>query len=100
MGSQQSKPALEVAAHEKAVLERLRSMQLESKTGADEGYVYVDNGAEALNEKASSRATPLMREAEDLSVEQLQEWQKQLLEDPKNRFDSRCSHHHPRPPVS
>jgi hypothetical protein len=77
MGSQQSQLNPEVAAHEKAVLQQLRAMQLENKENSD--YVYVSGDA---GEKGSPAA---LRKAEDLSVDELQEWQKRLLEDPKNR---------------
>ena len=79
MGSEQSKTTPEVTMHEKAVLQRLRAMQLENK-GDD--YVLVDGDN---NEKRSAGAASVVRQAEDLSVDLMQDWQKRLLDDPKNR---------------
>ena len=80
MGSQQTKVTPEVVAHEKALLDRLRALQLENKEAGD--YVFVHDSA---NEKRANGGTVAVRAAEDISVEQAQEWQKRLLEDPKNR---------------
>jgi len=76
MGSQQSKLDPEAAAHEKAVLDRLRDMRFESQEGGD--YVHVHGTAD-------EKGARVVREAETLSVDETQEWQKRLLEDPKNR---------------
>jgi len=77
MGSQQSKASPEVVVHERAVLERLRALRSETRDGESSDYVYVHGGA---LEKAAA-----VRQAEDLSVAQMHDWQKRLLEDPKNR---------------
>ncbi len=87
MGTNQSKTTREVSSHEKAVIECLRSMQLQNKESSDEGYVYVqilpkDQGG-AVNEKADER--PRLARDASLSVSQMQEWQSNLLLDPKSR---------------
>ncbi|KAJ9155624.1 hypothetical protein NKR23_g1856 [Pleurostoma richardsiae] len=85
MGSQQSKASPEAVAHEKAVIERLRAMQLDQKAPTDEGYVYVDSDNQAANEKAMG-SLKIQRDAGDIAVSQMQQWQDALLEDPKNRL--------------
>lgn len=84
MGSYPSKP---VTAAERAVMTRLRALQVESKRELDdEGFVEVD-GTEAeadacLNEKTlgALRLSPTT-----LDIGQLDNWQTKLLQDPKNR---------------
>ncbi|EOO01655.1 putative bleomycin hydrolase protein [Phaeoacremonium minimum UCRPA7] len=87
MGSYQSKLSPEAAMHEKAVIDRLRAMQLENRESSDEGYVLVSNGkpTETLNEKALG-ALKLARQPGNISVSQMQQWQSHLLQDPKNRL--------------
>ena len=91
MGSYPSKVSLEAAAHEKAVLERLRTFQInEADDGVgndnDDGFVYVLAG-----EKAGCRSSDdggirrLFRCPEALPVELMGAWQSKVLEDPKNR---------------
>ena len=72
MGAQPSKPA-EATIHEKAVIERLRSLQVE------DDYVEVNSDAE------KAVLGPLMREAEGLPVHVLEAWQDTILKDPKNK---------------
>lgn len=74
--------------HEKAVIDRLRAMQLENRESSDEGYVLVGNGkpTETLNEKALG-ALKLARQPGNISVSQMQQWQSHLLQDPKNRYE-------------
>lgn len=86
MGSYQSKQSPEGAMHEKAVIERLRAIQLENKDSSEEGYVLVNDGKQpgSLNEKAMG-AMKLSRQPGNVSVSQMQQWQSHLLEDPKNR---------------
>ncbi|KAI0540346.1 peptidase C1-like family protein [Xylaria digitata] len=75
MGAQQSKPSHE---NEKAVLDRLRSLQFEqSETGDD--FVYVDGEKAVFDGK-------LHRSPEGLGIKLTQDWQTKLLEDPKNRL--------------
>ncbi|KAK0628552.1 peptidase C1B, bleomycin hydrolase [Bombardia bombarda] len=82
MGAYQSKLSVEESLHEKAVLERLRSMHLEDKT--DEGYVYVDDGN--TNEKGEAQDVAKSRQPESVSVSLMTQWQDTLLQDPKNRL--------------
>lgn len=84
MGSYQSKPT----PAERAVITRLRALELESKREYnDDGFVEVD-GTETeedtcLNEKilGALRLTPTT-----LDVGLLEDWQTKLLQDPKNRY--------------
>ncbi|CAM1502240.1 Fc.00g042240.m01.CDS01 [Cosmosporella sp. VM-42] len=73
MGGQPSKPA-EATIHEKAVIERLRSLQVE------DDYVEVSSDVE------KTALGPLMREAEGLPIYVLQAWQDTILKDPKNKL--------------
>lgn len=91
MGSHPSKVSPEAAAHEKAVLERLRTVQInEADDGVgndnDDGFVYV-----MTEEKTGRRSygeggiRKLFRCPEALPVELMGAWQSKVLEDPKNR---------------
>lgn len=71
MGAQPSKPTL----YEKAVLERLHSLQIQD----DEEYVEVSNNDE------KSTLGPLVRDAQGLPVHLLESWQSSILKDPKNK---------------
>ena len=82
MGAQESKLPASAAAHQRAVVDRLRALQLEKIDGADDGYVHVDEDGNA-NEKAHQLA--IARQPETLRVELIEKWQEALLEDPKNR---------------
>ncbi|KAK7420640.1 bleomycin hydrolase [Neonectria punicea] len=73
MGAQASKSA-EPTLHEKAVLERLRSLQLQ------DDYVEVSGDAE------KGSVGPLLRKAEGLPVHVLESWQSAFLKDPKNKL--------------
>ena len=75
MGAQQSKTAVE---NEKALLNRLRSLQFEEYDGGDD-YVHV------AGEKASNEGW-LHRDPEGLALQLTRDWQSKLLEDPKNRY--------------
>lgn len=80
MGSGQSTPS----AAERAVVERLRALELEKKAAVNEdGFVEVDSlSSGSLNEKTLDA---LRRFPTTLDVSQLENWQTKLLEDPKNR---------------
>lgn len=88
MGAQQSKTAVD-ASNEKALLERLRRIQV-----ADDNFVNVDGSSPsssssasgADNEKSDVRLT---REPEGLPVQQTQSWQSRFLSDPKNKYSRR-----------
>ncbi|CAN8100782.1 unnamed protein product [Discula destructiva] len=78
MGSEQSKPS----AASRAVVERLRALELEKKQAINEdGFVEVESGS--LNEKTLDA---LRRAPSTLDVDQLSHWQTRLLQDPKNRL--------------
>lgn len=85
MGSAQSTPT----AAERAVVARLRALDLEEKqkkqqyrAGTNEdGFVEVDSSA-CPDEKTLDA---LRRSPTTLDVDQLEGWQTKLLEDPKNR---------------
>lgn len=85
MGSTQSNPS----AAQKAIIDRLRALELLEKEQAanDDGFVEVgrcDDGSDGseLSEKGlgALRLSPTT-----LDVSQLEDWQTKLLEDPKNR---------------
>lgn len=85
MGAYQSK---QTTPAERAVITRLRALELESKRETnDDGFVEVDGdetaGAESLNEKAMEALR--RRAPTTLDVDQLEHWQTKLLADPKNR---------------
>ncbi|KAI1323989.1 peptidase C1-like family protein [Xylariaceae sp. FL0255] len=69
----------EYTPHEKAVLTRLHSMQLERRD-IEDGYVHVGD------EKATPFDDLREREPEGLTVQKSQDWQTKLLLDPKNRL--------------
>jgi bleomycin hydrolase len=71
MGAQPSKPTL----HEKAVLERLHSLQIQE----DEEYIEISSDAE------KTPLGPLVRDAQGLSLHVLESWQASILKDPKNK---------------
>lgn len=85
MGSAQSTPA------ERAVVARLRALQLEEKQKAaatasgvnEDGFVEVDGATTTPNEKTLDA---LRRAPTTLDVAQLEDWQTRLLKDPKNRY--------------
>lgn len=74
MGAQQSKSAPETAAHEKAVLDRLRTLSVEDE------FVHVEAEKGILSNGA------LTRQPDQLAIGLTQNWQSKLLADPKNRF--------------
>ncbi|KAI5464559.1 peptidase C1B, bleomycin hydrolase [Mariannaea sp. PMI_226] len=74
MGGQQSKPN-EITLNEKAVLGRLRDLQVQ-----DDEYIEVVSDAE------KPHLGPLIRDAEGLPVPVLQSWQADILKDPKNKL--------------
>lgn len=84
MGAHLSKPT----AAEKAIIDRLRTLDIEKKEAAnDDGYVEVDGFASSgsLNEKTFDA---LRRSPTNLDVSQLEDWQAKLLDDPKNRYQT------------
>lgn len=82
----------ETAAHEKAVLERLRTFQInEADDGVggdnDDGFVYVLDSEKSGGEGGISHCrNRLVRSPEPLPVELMGAWQSKVLEDPKNRL--------------
>ncbi|KAH9895443.1 peptidase C1-like family protein [Xylariomycetidae sp. FL2044] len=87
MGAQQSVPESvtesvtatpDTAAHEKAVLERLRALHVDGSI-ADEDFVHVDNDKTLADLLAN-------RQPEGLGLQVTRDWQSKLLEDPKNRL--------------
>ncbi|KAK8073756.1 bleomycin hydrolase [Apiospora phragmitis] len=90
MGSYPSKVSSETAAHEKAILERLRTFQInEADDGVggdnDDGFVYVLDSNEKTGE-GGIRQSLVNRSPEALPVELMGAWQSKVLEDPKNRL--------------
>ncbi|KAF4968169.1 hypothetical protein FZEAL_10432 [Fusarium zealandicum] len=74
MGGQPSK-ATEPTLHEKAILERIRSLQVQ-----DDDYVEVSSDVEKTS------LGPLVRESEGLPLHVLESWQAAILKDPKNKL--------------
>lgn len=81
MGVTQSKLPAQATAHEKAVLDRLRALQMDEREGLD-GYVDVT----AIEGGTSEKIPTASREPETVSVSVIAEWQDALLKDPKNRL--------------
>jgi hypothetical protein len=83
MGNLSTKTSLEATPHEKAIIQRLRQMQLERDNSAeDDEYVHV--GSEQVSEK-NIRDMIQARSPGGLSVSLMEMWQNLVLEDPKNR---------------
>lgn len=85
MGAYQSKLPADLAPRDKAVIDRLRALELENKAGSDDEYVYV--GDSDTQEKGAAGSTDISksRKPESVSVSLMEVWQAALLEDPKNR---------------
>lgn len=77
MGANQSKAPL---TNEKLVIERLRA--LEFKDQADNDYVHVDEKDVARPVTNTRDRAPWIT----LSVDKVEHWEHELLQDPKNRF--------------
>ncbi|KAF2465575.1 bleomycin hydrolase [Lindgomyces ingoldianus] len=78
MGSSQSKVS-DVAIQEKLV-ERLQALQMKNDSRVvDKDYVYVDGDAPPTY-------TPIVSHKQDVSATTIEEWEKELMEDPKNRL--------------
>ncbi len=87
MGSYQSKLPPNATPHEKAVLDRLQALRLETEDELVEGYDYVrvsDSGNGKANEKAGGVAKA--HHPEQVLVSVVAKWQDALLKDPKNRY--------------
>ncbi|KAK0633171.1 peptidase C1B, bleomycin hydrolase [Immersiella caudata] len=83
MGSYQSKLPADATAHEKAVVDRLRALQLENRELVDDEYDYISEGR--LGEEACGTVAK-SRQPETVSVSDMMKWQEALLDDPKNRL--------------
>ncbi|KAI8935273.1 hypothetical protein NX059_007861 [Plenodomus lindquistii] len=79
MGSNQSRPS-DVAINEK-LIERLQALQVKNDRSMNEkdGFVVVDG-------EAPPKYTPNVKYRQDVSAAAIQEWEKELMEDPKNRL--------------
>lgn len=75
MGANQSKAPL---LNEKLVIERLRALEL--KDGADNDYEYVH-----VDEKDASCTKTFRAPWANLSISEVEHWEHELLQDPKNR---------------
>jgi len=82
MGSYQSKLPASATEQEKAVLDRLRTLEPENREFVDDGYEYLSN------EKDGGNAAHVLksRHPETVSVSETAKWQDTLLADPKNRL--------------
>lgn len=87
MGGQQSTPTIP-SAHEKAVIERLKTLRVEDREHDD--FVEISG----FNEKTARGFDKALRQPEGLPVSVLEKWQSAALEDPKNRWaHSGCRFH-------
>ena len=77
MGANQSSTPLPVSK-EKLLLERLRALEI--KTASDSEYVHVSS------EKEPVPSAPLKAPWLSLSVSDVGKWERELLQDPKNRY--------------
>ncbi|KAF2874630.1 bleomycin hydrolase [Massariosphaeria phaeospora] len=79
MGANQSRPS--DAAIQEKLLERLQALHVKDDRSINEkdGFVYVDNEARARN-------TSIPVHKQDVSADGIGEWEKELMEDPKNRL--------------
>lgn len=68
-------------ANEKLIVERLRAMQLQDKDNADSEYVHVDEKAMGKGQASRTRAPWTT-----LSIEEVGDWEHELLQDPKNKL--------------
>lgn len=75
MGANQSKAPV---INEKLVIERLRALEL---SGADNDYDFVE-----VDEKDSSSTKKYRAPWTNLSISEIEHWEHELLQDPKNRF--------------
>ncbi|KAG9232381.1 putative cysteine proteinase 1, mitochondrial [Amylocarpus encephaloides] len=79
MGGYQSKMPV---AHEQLVIERLRALQLEDQGKADPEYVHVNEKTMgSMAEYSSSKS-----KWASLSVSEIEHWEHELLQDPKNKL--------------
>ncbi|KAF2690066.1 peptidase C1B, bleomycin hydrolase [Lentithecium fluviatile CBS 122367] len=79
MGSNQSRPS--DADIQEQLLERLHALHIKDDKGMNEkdGYVYIDN-------EARRAQTPVVAHKQHVSTVAIGEWEKELMQDPKNRL--------------
>ncbi|KAF2036787.1 peptidase C1B, bleomycin hydrolase [Setomelanomma holmii] len=79
MGANQSRPS-DAAINEK-LLERLQALHMkeERSTSEKDGFVVVGG-------EAPPKYTPITKHQQDISATAIGEWEKELMEDPKNRL--------------
>jgi len=78
MGAQQSKSSPSQLATEKLIIERLQAFQVKQQDSDDGEYVCIDG-----NEKTTRK---YVSKSPSLSISTVEEWQHELLQDPKNRY--------------
>lgn len=76
MGANQSRTQEPALNNEKLVIERLRALQIKDHLSEDLEYVHIDN---------EKRPRKLSSQSPELSVSAVEQWEKTLLQDPKNR---------------
>ena len=76
MGANQSKTPL---LNERLVIERLRALEL--KDGADTDYDFIQ-----VDEKDASSSKSFRAPWKNLSISEVEHWEHELLQDPKNRY--------------
>ncbi|KAF2193770.1 bleomycin hydrolase-like protein [Zopfia rhizophila CBS 207.26] len=78
MGSQQSK--VSDAAIQEKLVERLQVLHMRNDSQVvDKDYVYIEGDA-------PPKYTPIVSHRQDISATAIEEWEKELFEDPKNRL--------------
>lgn len=84
MGANQSRPSnyantSNSAAIDAQLLERLHAMRMRDDNNEKDGFVVIGGDA-------PPKYTPLVRHEQDVSAAQVGQWEKELMEDPKNRL--------------
>jgi bleomycin hydrolase len=86
MGANQSKASL---LNQKLVVERLRALKLEEGAKNDSDYIYVDEKHIPSCHSFKKHRDPW----KNLSISEVEHWEHELLQDPKNRYPSRPANH-------
>jgi bleomycin hydrolase len=93
MGANQSRPS-DAAINEK-LIERLQALHMKDERGTSEkdGFIVVDGEARRFlkhhtrrrvsNMSEAPRYTPITRHQQDVSATTVEQWEKELMDDPK-----------------
>jgi bleomycin hydrolase len=85
MGANQSRPS-DAAINEK-LIERLQALHMKDERGTSEkdGFIVVDGEARRFlkHHTRAPRYTPITRHQQDVSATTVEQWEKELMDDPK-----------------